>query len=131
MSEPTWPQSAPARDAASLIFNLPGYTVIDAVDLPSGGRRVVVQANERDEGCPDCGVVSTRVHAWTRQRVSDVPVGGTGHGHGGGVVEVVVRKPRWLCVEPECARRTFVQVSDQLPFRARVLTRLRLRSWTR
>jgi len=47
------------RDAASVVFNLPGYDVIDAVDLPLG-RRVVVQAVERDEGCPDCGVISTR-----------------------------------------------------------------------
>jgi len=37
------------RDAASVVFNLPGYDVIDAVDLPLGGRRVVVQVVERDE----------------------------------------------------------------------------------
>lgn len=36
-----------------------------------------------------------------------------------------MRKPRWVCAEPGCARRTFVQVTDQLPFRARCLTRLR------
>ena len=59
MSEPTCPQLVTSRDAASLIFNLPGYDVIDAVDLPCGGRRVVVQALDQDEGCPDCGVVST------------------------------------------------------------------------
>lgn len=118
MSEPTWALSSPSRDAASLIFNLPGYTVIDAVDLPLGGRRVVVRAVAQDEGCPDCGVISTRVHAWTSQRVKDIPAGGD-------VVDVVVRKPRWLCAEPACGRRTFVQVTDQLPFRARCVTRLR------
>ena len=114
MDEPTWAQ----RDAASLIFNLPGYTVIDAIDLPLGGRRVIVRADAQDEGCPGCGVVSTRVHAWSSQRVKDIPVGG-------GLVEVVVRKPRWLCAETACGRRTFVQVTDQLPFRARCLSRLR------
>lgn len=114
MSEPTCLQ----RDAASLIFNLPGYTVVDAVDLPLGGRRVVVRADAQDEGCPDCGVVSSRVHAWASQRVKDIPVGGD-------VVEVVVRKPRWACAESACGRRTFVQVTDQLPFRTRCLTRLR------
>lgn len=118
MSEPTWPQPAPSRDAASLIFNLPGYAVVDAVDLPLGGRRVVVRAEAQDEGCPDCGVISTRVHAWTSQRVKDIPAGAD-------QVEVVVRKPRWLCAEPACGRRTFVQVTGQLPFRARCLTRLR------
>lgn len=118
MSEPTWPQSSPLRDAASLIFNLPGYSVIDAVDLPLGGRRVIVRADTQDEGCPDCGVISTRVHAWASQRVKDIPAGGE-------VLEVVVKKPRWLCAEPACARRTFVQVTAQLPFRARCLSRLR------
>lgn len=81
------------RDGASLIFNLPEYDVIDAVDLPTGGRRVVVQAVDRDDACPDCGVISTRVHQWTRQRVADLPAGGA-------QVEVVVRKPRMLCAEP-------------------------------
>ena len=39
MIEPTCSR----RDAASVIFNLPDYHVIDAVDLPLGGRRVIVQ----------------------------------------------------------------------------------------
>ena len=43
------------RDAASVIFNLPGYHVIDAVDLPLGGRRVIVAADTIGDGCPDCG----------------------------------------------------------------------------
>lgn len=115
MSEPTRPQ----RDAASLIFNLPGYSVVDAVDLPLGGRRVTLRADEQDEGCPDCGVISARAHAWASQRVKDIPAGGE-------LVEVVVKKPRWRCAELACARKTFVQVTDQLPFRARCLTRLRV-----
>ena len=53
MIEPTCSR----RDAASVIFNLPDYHVIDAVDLPSGGRRVIVQADTVADGCPDCGVV--------------------------------------------------------------------------
>jgi transposase len=101
-----------------LIFNLPGYCVIDAVDLPLGGRRVTVQAEDQDEGCPGCGVLSSRVHAWTRQRVKDIPTGGE-------LLECVVRKPRWVCAEQACGRKTFVQVTDQLPSRARCLTRLR------
>ena len=32
------------RDAASTIFNLPDDSVIDAVDLPDGSRRVVIAA---------------------------------------------------------------------------------------
>jgi transposase len=120
LSEPTCSQ----RAAASVIFDLPGYVVIDALDLPCGGRRVVVQAVDRDEGCPDCGVVSSRVHAWSRQRVKDVGAGGDGT-QGSGRVEVVVRKPRMVCAEAACGRQTFTQVTDQLPSRARCLTRLR------
>lgn len=120
MSEPTCSQ----RDAASVIFDLPGYTVTEALDLPCGGRRVVVQAVDRAQGCPGCGVVSTRVHSWTRQVVKDVGAGGDGTADGARV-QVVVRKPRMLCTERLCRRRTFTQVTDQLPSRARCLTRLR------
>jgi transposase len=100
-----------------VIFNLPGYRVIEAVDLSLGGRRVKVQPVDLDQGCPDCGVVSSRIHAWVMQRVRDI-------GHAGRV-EVVVRKPRLVCAEPACARRTFIPATDQLPLRARCTTRLR------
>jgi transposase len=105
------------RDAASVIFNLPGYRVIDAVDLPSGARRVKVQPDDISDGCPRCGVVSSRVHAWTSQRVRDIQHAGR--------VEVVVRKPRLVCAEPACRRQTFVHTSTELASRARCTTRLR------
>jgi len=105
------------RDVASVIFNLPGYRVIDAVDLPLGGRRVKVQPIEQHNGCPDCGVVSRRIHAWSVQRIRDVPHAGR--------VEVVVRKPRLVCIEPACPRRTFTPTTVELPVRARCTSRLR------
>ena len=113
MNEPTCSQ----RDAASVIFNLPDYHVIDAIDLPLGGRRVIVQADTIGDGCPDCGVVSERVHAWCRQRVRVVPHAGR--------VEVIVRKPRLVCCERACSRMTFTQTTAELPLRARCTTRLR------
>ena len=51
------------------------------------------------------------------QRVRDVPHAGR--------VEVVVRKPRLVCAEPACRRRTFTPATVQLPARARCTTRLR------
>lgn len=68
-----------------MIFNLPGYRV---VDLPLGGRRVKVLPVGTEGGCPACGVMSSRVHAWTEQRVRDVPHarptrGGGPQGQGG------------------------------------------------
>jgi len=71
MFEPT----VSRRDAASLIFNLPDYRMIYAVDLPGGGRRVEVETISTP-GCPTCGVIASRVHSRRRQRVRDVPVAG-------------------------------------------------------
>ena len=113
MFEPTGSR----RDAASVIFNLPGYRVVYAVDLRLGGRRVKVEPVEVEDGCPACGVVSSRVHAWVEQRVRDVPHAGQ--------VEVVVRKPRLVCTEPACGRRTFTTATEQLPVRARCTSRLK------
>lgn len=119
MSEPTCSRpGAPVRSAASIIFDLPGYAVTDAYDLPLGGRRVIVQATGGKETCPDCHTVSDRVHAWTRQKVRDLPAGGR-------PVEVIVAKPRMACVNRQCRRHTFTQVTPELPKRARCFTRLR------
>jgi transposase len=107
-----WP-----RDAASVLFDLSGYRVIDAFDLPDGRREVTIEAVHVEDGCPDCGVLSSRVHQRTRQRLRDVPVAGR--------VEVVLVKRRFACLEPPCPRRTFVEVTDQVALRARVTTRLR------
>jgi transposase len=109
------------RDAASVLFNLPGHRVIEAVDLPDGRRRVVVEAVAEEDGCPDCGVVSDRVHSRSRQRLRDVPLPGCRVSP----AELFVVKRRFTCAEAACARRTFVQVTEQVPLRARVTARLR------
>jgi transposase len=61
--------------------------------------------------------VSSRVHAWVEQRVRDIPYAGE--------VQVVVRKPRLVCLEPACPGRTFTPATEQLPARARCTTRLK------
>jgi hypothetical protein len=43
------------------------------------------------------------VHAWVVQRVRDVPYAGQ--------VEVLVRKPRLVCAEPACPRRTLASLA--------------------
>jgi len=98
------------RDAASMIFNLPDYRVIDALERP-GGARVVVVGSTAPAGCPGCGVVATRVHSRRRQLVRDVPVAGA--------VAVVWGKRRWFCTEAACARRTFAESTVQVPPGAR------------
>jgi transposase len=105
------------RDAASVLFDLPGHRVLDAVDRDDGAREVLVASTATEAACPGCGVFSRRVHQRVRQRLRDVPVAGA--------VDVVLVRRRFVCVEQQCARRTFVEVTDQVPARARLSTRLR------
>ena len=111
MFEPTGSQ----RDAASAIFNLPDYRVIDAVTGAEGVRLVEVESTA-PPGCPVCGVLALRVHSRRRQRLRDVPVAGP--------VELVWVKRRWFCDEARCARGTFSEVTDQVPAFARSTARL-------
>ena len=104
------------RDAASTIFNLPNYQVIDVIDLPDGDRRVVV-ASTFPPGCPSCGVLATKVHSRRDQHIRDVPIAGA--------IEVVWAKRRWFCLEPACTRGTFWESTEQVPRYARSTTRLR------
>jgi transposase len=104
------------RDAASVLFNLPGYRVLDAVDDPGGGRRVVIESLDVEGACPACGVLTSRVHQRTRQRVRDVPVAGA--------VVVVWDKRRFSCQEVLCPKRTFTEHTGQVPPRARSTGRL-------
>ena len=113
--EPAHENTGSQRDAASTIFNLPNYRVIDAVDLPDGGRRVVI-ASTVPPGCPSCGC-ATKVHSRRSQQVRDVPVAGA--------AVVVWAKRRWFCLEPACARGTFAEATEQIPRYARSTTRLR------
>jgi transposase len=103
------------RDAASVLFNLPGYRVIAATDGPDG-RRVVIESVEVEGACPSCGVVTTRVHQRTMQHVRDVPVAGS--------VQVWWRKRRFVCAERLCLRRTFAEHTLEVPARARSTGRL-------
>jgi transposase len=103
------------RDAASAIFNLPDYRVLSAVDAADGVRQVEVETTA-PPGCPQCGVLAVRVHSRRRQRLRDLPVAGP--------VELVWAKRRWFCDEPRCPRRTFSEVTDQVPAYARSTARL-------
>src|SRR3954447_13702572 len=82
-------------DAASVLCNLPGHRLIEVVDIPDGRRQVLVEAVEVEDGCPDCDVLSRRLHQRTRQRMRDFPGGGWR-----GELEVVVVRRRLVCAEP-------------------------------
>jgi transposase len=109
--EPTGSQ----RDAASAIFNLPDYRVINVVEGADGVRLVEVESTD-PAGCPICGVLAVRVHSRRRQRLRDLPVAGP--------VELVWLKRRWFCDQGGCPRGTFSEVTDQVPAFARSTARL-------
>ena len=113
MTEPT----GSLRDAASVLFNLPDYRVVAAVDVPGGGRQVVVEPVGDEAGCPGCGVLTGRVHQRRQQRLRDVPTGGSG-------LSVWVVRRRFRCAEVACPVATFVEATAQVPWRARSSTRL-------
>ena len=64
-------------DAASILFNLPGYRVVSAA--PASGdqpRRVLIETIQAEGACPACGVFSAKVQARPVQHVKDVSCGG-------------------------------------------------------
>ena len=83
------------REAASVLFDLPGYRVVDAVDRPGQLRQVIVTGTTTEAPCPSCGVPSARVHQRRQQRLADVPIAGP--------VEVVLVRRRFTCAEQLCA----------------------------
>ncbi len=106
-----------ASDPATVIFHLPHYRVLAAVERGDGSRLVEVASLE-PAGCPGCGVIASRVHSRTRQRIRDVPTGGD---H----AEVVWCKRRWFCDESLCGKRTFSESTIEVPRYARSTTRLK------
>lgn len=102
-------------DAATMIFNLDDYRVLETQILDYGQRRIHVESTV-ESGCPGCGVIGTRRHSRRRQRVRDIPVAGP--------VDVVWVKRRFFCDEPECPRKTFFESTTEVPARARSTRRL-------
>ena len=107
-------------DRTTLLFALPEFRVLDVTLEPGGGRRVLVESVAEQGGCPACGVLSGLIKDRPTSRVKDLP-------HGPVPLVVWVRKRRFACVEVLCARRSFTETSAQLPARARVTTRLKVK----
>ncbi len=104
------------RDAASTLFNLPGYRVIAVGEEPSAGRWVDLEI-EGEPCCSVCGVPGVRVHSSRSQRIRDIPVGGE--------VTAIWRKHRWFGDNTACSKKTFSEASAQVPAYARSTGRLR------
>ena len=112
-----------AVDAASVLFNLPEYRVVEVTRDAGGAREVFVETPVVEAGCPSCGVLTGRVHQRTVQRVRDVPFDG--------LVTLWWVKKRWRCAEAACARSTFTEHTAQVPAYARVGVRPHMSVWVR
>src|SRR3954454_9244449 len=82
---------------------------------PAASAGVEIESTD-PPGCPVCGALAVRVHSRRRQRVRDLPVAGP--------VELVWVKRRWFCDQGRCPRKTFSEVTDQVPAFARSTARL-------
>lgn len=65
------------KDATSVLFDLPGFVVIECVEHDDGdGRRVVIMQLAIEHGCPDCGiVVCGKPYDLRDSAVKDLPFG--------------------------------------------------------
>lgn len=61
--------------------------------------------------CPTCGVVSHRIHSYYWRKGKDLPMSGQ-------LTELRIEARRFRCTNQTCAKRTFVQRFDFLPFKA-------------
>lgn len=107
-------------DRTTVLFALPEFRVLDVTLEPGRGRRVLVESVAEEGGCPACGVVSGLIKDRPTSRVRDLP-------HGLVPLAVWVRKRRFACAQVLCERRSFTETSAQLPARARVTTRLKVK----
>jgi len=106
-------------DATSVLFDLPGFVVIECVELDDDARRVVIMQAAAEHGCPRCGVVvGGRPYDVRESRVTDLPFGER-------ALVVVWRKRRYRCQVSSCRQKLFVERSDQIRPRRRSSERLR------
>lgn len=80
---------------------------------------VLAQLTAEEAACPWCGQRSRRVHSRYERRLADAPIAGR-------AVQVRLRVRRFLCVNTDCAARTFAEQPDGLAApRARITSLLR------
>jgi len=107
------------EDTASALFGVEGLQVADVAAAPGGGIEVwAVTDYEAARACPDCGMVSDRVHERVVTRPRDVR-------RAGDAVDLRWVKVRRKCGNQRCRRKTFTEWVPAVPPRCRVTGRLR------
>ncbi|MEU3756866.1 transposase family protein [Streptomyces olivoreticuli] len=91
----------------SAAFSHLSSVVVDEVRTDGGGIALTARTMTREAACPDCGIVSGRVHGGYRRRLADLAAAGQQV-----VIDLLVR--RFLCPAANCGRRTFVEQVEGL-----------------
>jgi len=97
-------------------INLPGLQ-IQKIEVSSNQVSVTAHAKAATATCPQCGVVSRRIHSYYWRKGKDLPISGQPTNLG-------IEARRFRCMNGDCAKRTFVQRFDFLPLKAQRTTRL-------
>ena len=85
---------------ASALLGMEGFAVISQTE-EDGELWVLVETTADVAGCPSCGVRATG-HGRSELQVRDLPAGGR-------PVRLVWRKRRWICLDPDCAAKSFTE----------------------
>jgi transposase len=103
-----------------LLVGLEGLHVTDVERDEQGSLTVTVESALGPMGCPSCGVLA-HAHGRVLVRLVDAPWAGR-------PVTVLWRKRRWVCPEPACERRSFLEQDEQVA-RPRSLLTVRACRW--
>lgn len=98
-----------------LPFDLVPFLAIRRIVLDGSTILLEAGGGQREAGCPDCGVIGTRIHGRFVRRPVDLPWRGC-------TVRLVVTVRRFRCERAACRRVTFAEELGRLPPRARRTT---------
>jgi transposase len=91
--------------SADLVFPWRAAVQLEKISDDGQGIHVRTRAVAASAICPGCGTASPRVHARYRRRVAELPAGGRR-------VTIHLQVRRFVCLQAECAQRTF---AEQIP----------------
>ncbi len=90
---------------ASALLGMEGFVVLSQTE-EDGECWVLVETTRDVAGCPRCGVRATG-HGRSEVQVRDLPMGGR-------PVRLVWRKRRWICLDPDCAAKSFTEETPEV-----------------
>lgn len=99
-----------------ILINLPEIH-IQAITTHNSQVSITAQSKTAAAPCPQCGVVSQRIHSYYRRRGKDLPLGGQ-------ITNLDLEVRRFRCMNETCCKRTFSERTACLPLKAQRTARL-------